>query len=201
MKNLSSGLKTGLIIGGIVLVLIIWIASAYNKLVKEEEGVSQAWAQVENVYQRRMDLIPNLVKTVKGAADFERSTLEGVIEARSKASSVQVDPSKLTEESLANFEKAQGELSSSLNRLMVVVERYPELKATQNFQELQTQLEGTENRIAVERKKFNEYVQQYNTKVRRFPSNIIASLFGFDKKAYFKGAEGSDKTPDVDFEF
>ena len=201
MKNLSSGLKTGLIIGGIVLVLIIWIASAYNKLVKEEEGVSQAWAQVENVYQRRMDLIPNLVKTVKGAADFERSTLEGVIEARSKASSVQVDPSKLTEESLANFEKAQGELSSSLNRLMVVVERYPELKATQNFQELQAQLEGTENRIAVERKKFNEYVQQYNTKVRRFPSNIIASLFGFDKKAYFKGAEGSDKTPDVDFEF
>ena len=201
MKNLSSGLKTGLVIGGIVIVLIIWIASAYNKLVKEEETVSQAWAQVENVYQRRMDLIPNLVKTVKGAADFERSTLEGVIEARSKASSVQVDPSKLTEESLANFEKAQGELSSSLNRLMVVVERYPELKATQNFQELQSQLEGTENRITVERKKFNECVQQYNTKVRRFPSNIIASLFGFDKKAYFKGAEGSEKAPEVDFEF
>lgn len=201
MKNLSSGLKTGLVIGGIVIVLIIWIASAYNKLVKEEETVSQAWAQVENVYQRRMDLIPNLVKTVKGAADFERSTLEGVIEARSKASSVQVDPSKLTEESLANFEKAQGELSSSLNRLMVVVERYPELKATQNFQELQSQLEGTENRITVERKKFNECVQQYNTKVRRFPSNIIASLFGFEKKAYFKGAEGSEKAPEVDFEF
>lgn len=201
MKNLSSGLKTGLVIGGIVIVLIIWIASAYNRLVKEEETVTQAWAQVENVYQRRMDLIPNLVKTVKGAADFERSTLEGVIEARSKASSVQVDPSKLTEESLANFEKAQGELSSSLNRLMVVVERYPELKATQNFQELQSQLEGTENRITVERKKFNECVQQYNTKVRRFPSNIIASLFGFEKKAYFKGAEGSEKAPEVDFEF
>ena len=201
MKNLSSGLKTGLVIGGIVVVLIIWIASAYNRLVKEEETVTQAWAQVENVYQRRMDLIPNLVKTVKGAADFEKSTLEGVIEARSKASSVQVDPSKLTEESLAGFEKAQGELSSSLNRLMVVVERYPELKATQNFQELQSQLEGTENRITVERKKFNECVQQYNTKVRRFPSNIIASLFGFEKKAYFKGAEGSEKAPEVDFEF
>lgn len=201
MKNLSSGLKTGLSIGGIVLILILWIASAYNKLVKVEEGVSQAWAQVENVYQRRMDLIPNLVKTVKGAADFERSTLEGVIEARSKASSIQVDPNKLSEESLAQFEKAQSELSSSLNRLMVVVERYPELKATQNFQELQAQLEGTENRITVERKKFNEYVQKYNTKVRRFPNNIIASLFGFEKKAYFKGVEGSEKAPEVDFEF
>lgn len=201
MKNLSSGLKALLIIGGIVVVLVLWTVSVYNKLVKEEETVTQAWAQVENVYQRRMDLIPNLVKTVKGAADFEKSTLEGVIEARSKASSVQVDPSKLTEESLASFEKAQNELSSSLNRLMVVVERYPELKATQNFRDLQAQLEGTENRITVERKKFNECVQQYNTKVRRFPANLIASAFGFEKKAYFKGAEGSEKAPEVEFEF
>ena len=201
MKNLSPALKTGLIIGGIVIVLILWMVSNYNKLVREEENVTQAWAQVENVYQRRMDLIPNLVKTVKGAADFEKGTLESVIEARSKASSVQVDPNNLNEESLANFEKAQNSLSSSLNRLMVVVERYPELKATQNFQELQAQLEGTENRIAVERKKFNESVQQYNVKVRRFPTNIIASIFGFEKKAYFKGAEGSDQAPEVEFEF
>lgn len=200
-KKLSTGATIGIVAGGIVILILLWFVSVYNKLVKEEEKTTQAWAQVENVYQRRMDLIPNLVKTVKGAADFERSTLEGVIEARAKASSVQVDPSQLTEESLARFEEAQQQLSSSLGRLMVVVERYPELKATENFKELQAQLEGTENRISVERKKFNECVQAYNTLVRRFPANVAAGLCGFGKKAYFKAAEGADKAPEVDFAF
>lgn len=199
--KMTSGAKTGLIIGGIVLLAIIWFASNYNKLVKEEEKTTQAWAQVENVYQRRADLIPNLVKTVKGAADFEKGTLESVIQARAEATSVKVDPTNLTEESIAAFEKAQNSLSASLGRLMMVVERYPELKATENFKELQAQLEGTENRISVERKKFIECVQAYNVKVRRFPTNIVAGICGFDKKAYFKAAEGSDKAPEVDFEF
>ncbi len=200
-RRLSNGAIAGLLIGGILILLILWIISAYNQLVKTEEKTTQAWAQVENVYQRRADLIPNLVKTVKGAAEFEKGTLESVVEARSKATSVQVDPENLTEESLAAFEKAQGELSSSLGRLMMIVENYPELKATANFQELQSQLEGTENRIAVERKKFNECVQDYNVKVRRFPVNIIAGMAGFEKKAYFKATEGAEQAPEVDFQF
>ncbi|MBO4281967.1 MAG: LemA family protein [Bacteroidales bacterium] len=199
--KLSSGAKIGIVAGGILILLILWFVSVYNQLVKEEEKTIQAWAQVENVYQRRMDLIPNLVKTVKGAADFEKGTLEGVIQARAEATSVKVDPSNLTEESLAAFEKAQNGLSSSLGRLMMVVERYPELKATENFKELQAQLEGTENRISVERKKFNECVQAYNVKVRRFPANVVASLCGFEKKAYFKAVEGAEQAPEVDFEF
>ncbi|MDY6326527.1 MAG: LemA family protein [Bacteroidales bacterium] len=173
----------------------------YNQMVQKDETCSKAWANVENAYQRRMDLIPNLVKTVQGAADYERGTLEAVIEARSKATSVQVDPSNLTEESLAKFQAAQDQLSSALSRLMVVVERYPELKANQNFLELQSELEGTENRIAVERNKYNETVGEYNTYIRRFPNNIIAGLFNFDKKGYFKAAEGADKAPEVDFNF
>ncbi len=190
-----------LVLAGIVLVLAGFLMKPYNQMVQKDETCSKAWANVENAYQRRMDLIPNLVKTVQGAADYERGTLEAVIEARSKATSVQVDPSNLTEESLAKFQAAQDQLSSALSRLMVVVERYPELKANQNFLELQSELEGTENRIAVERNKYNETVGEYNTYIRRFPNNIIAGLFNFDKKGYFKAAEGADKAPEVDFNF
>ncbi len=190
-----------LIIIGILAVIVFWAVGIYNNMVKLDEETQQAWAQVENAYQRRADLIPNLVKTVQGAAEYEKGTLEGVIEARSKATSVQVDPSKLTEENIAAFQQVQDQLSSALSRLMVVVERYPELKANQNFLELQAQLEGTENRIAVERKKFNEVVQQYNTTIRRFPNNIFAGMFNFDKKGYFKAKEGADEAPDVEFNF
>lgn len=190
-----------LVIVGIIALIVVWAISIYNKMVILDEETQQAWAQVENVYQRRADLIPNLVKTVQGAAEYEKGTLEAVIDARSKATSVQVDPTKLTEENIAAFQQAQDQLSSALSRLMVVVERYPELKANQNFLELQSQLEGTENRIAVERKKFNEVVQKYNTAIRRFPNNIFADMFGFDKKGYFQAKEGADVAPDVDFNF
>ena len=199
--KMTSGTKTGLIIGGILLLFVLWLISAYNQLVKEEERTTQAWAQVENAYQRRADLIPNLVKTVKGAADFEKGTLESVIQARAEATSVKIDPTNLNEASIEAFEKAQNGLSASLGRLLMVMENYPELKATENFKELQAQLEGTENRISVERKKFNECVQAYNLKVRRFPSNLIAGIFGFEKKGYFKATEGAEKAPEVDFEF
>ena len=199
--KMTSGTKTGLIIGGILLLFVLWLISAYNKLVKEEERTTQAWAQVENAYQRRADLIPNLVKTVKGAADFEKGTLESVIKARAEATSVKIDPTNLNEAIIEAFEKAQNGLSASLGRLLMVMENYPELKATENFKELQAQLEGTENRISVERKKFNECVQAYNLKVRRFPSNLIAGIFGFEKKGYFKATEGAEKAPEVDFEF
>ena len=194
-------LKTVLIIVGVLIVLGAMLVPPYNKMVQKDEGCSKAWADVENAYQRRMDLIPNLVKTVQGAADYEKGTLTEVIEARAKATSVQVDPSNLTEESIAKFQAAQDQLSSALSRLMVVVERYPELKANQNFLELQAQLEGTENRIAVERGKFNETVNDYNSYIRRFPNNIIAGMFNFDKKGYFKATEGADKAPDVEFNF
>ena len=199
--KMTSGAKTGLIIGGILLLFVLWLISAYNKLVQEEERTTQAWAKVENAYQRRADLIPNLVKTVKGAADFEKGTLESVIQARAEATSVKIDPTNLNEASIEAFEKAQNGLSASLGRLLMVMENYPELKATENFKELQAQLEGTENRISVERKKFNECVQAYNLKVRRFPSNLIAGIFGFEKKGYFKATEGAEKAPEVDFEF
>ncbi len=198
---MSKTLKTVLIIVGIVIVLAAMFVKPYNKMVQKDEGCSKAWANVENAYQRRLDLIPNLVKTVQGAADYEKGTLTEVIEARAKATSVQVDPSNLTEESLAKFQAAQDQLSSALSRLMVVVERYPELKANQNFLELQAQLEGTENRIAVERGKFNETVNEYNSYIRRFPNNIVAGMFNFDKKGYFKATEGADKAPDVEFNF
>jgi LemA protein len=198
---MSKTLKTVLIIVGIVIVLAAMFVKPYNKMVQKDEECSKAWANVENAYQRRLDLIPNLVKTVQGAADYEKGTLTEVIEARAKATSVQVDPSNLTEESIAKFQAAQDQLSSALSRLMVVVERYPELKANENFLELQAQLEGTENRIAVERGKFNETVNDYNSYIRRFPNNIIAGMFNFDKKGYFKATEGADKAPDVEFNF
>ena len=199
--KMTSGAKIGLIIGAILLLFILWLASAYNNLVKTDENATQAWAQVENAYQRRADLIPNLVKTVKGAANFEKGTLESVIRARAEATSVKIDPTNLNEASIEAFEKAQNGLSASLGRLLMVMENYPELKATENFKELQSQLEGTENRISVDRKKFNECVQSYNVRVRRFPINLVAGIFGFEEKGYFKATEGAEKAPEVDFEF
>ncbi len=171
----------------------------YNTMVGLEESVTAQWAQVENAYQRRADLIPNLVNTVKGYADFEQETLTQVIEARAKATSVQVNPENLNAESIEQFQAAQEGLSSALSRLMVVVERYPELKANQNFLDLQAQLEGTENRIAVERRKFNDATRSYNTYIRRFPALITAAIFGFDQKAYFEAQEGTETPPTVEF--
>lgn len=196
-KSLGTG---GIIIAVLVLVLI-WGISAYNQLVGSEESVSKAWSQVENVYQRRLDLIPNLIKTVQGAADYEKSTLQAVIEARSKASSIQLNAENMSQEQLQAFTQAQDELGSAINRLMLTIERYPELKANQNFLELQSQLEGTENRITVERQKYNQVVGNFNTQVRRFPKNIIASMFGFEKKAYFEASAGAEQAPAVDFNF
>ncbi len=188
-----------LIVVGILVVLFLFGGCGYNSMVKLDEKVSGQWAQVENVYQRRADLIPNLVNTVKGYANFEKDVLTSVTEARSRATSVNVDPSKLTPESIKQFQAAQGQLTSALSKLLVVVEKYPDLKANQNFLELQAQLEGTENRITVERNKFNTVTQEYNTKIRSFPNNITAGLFGFSKKGYFEAEKGSEKAPEVQF--
>jgi LemA protein len=171
----------------------------YNNMVTLDEEVSGQWANVEAAYQRRADLIPNLVNTVKGYADFEKSTLMAVTEARSKATSMQIDPSKLDEKTLAQFEQNQNALKGALSRLLVVMEKYPDLKANQNFLELQSQLEGTENRINVERRRFNELVQTYNGTLRRFPNNLTAGMFGFKPRAYFKSESGSEKAPQVQF--
>lgn len=185
---------------GVLILLAIWGISSYNGLVEKQENVNQAWAQVENQYQRRSDLVPNLVNTVKGAADFEQETLTQVIEARSRATSVQIDPGDLDNpQALQQFQQAQNQLSGALSRLLVTVEKYPELQANQNFRDLQTQLEGTENRIATERQRYNEIVQNYNTSTRRFPTSIFASLFGFDEKAYFEADEGAEEVPEVQF--
>ena len=196
-------MKKGTIIGiiAVVAVIIIYCISAYNSMVKMDENVSSAWSQVETQYQRRADLIPQLVNVVKGAADYERTTLESVIEARSKATSIQLTADDLTEENLAKFQKAQDQLSSALSHLMAIHEAYPELKANENFRDLQAQLEGTENRIAVARKDFNESVQSYNTSIRRFPNSIFAGIFGFSQRAYFKAAEGAENAPEVNFDF
>ncbi|MCK9203254.1 MAG: LemA family protein [Bacteroidales bacterium] len=196
---MSKGWIILIVIVVIIFLLFSWGTGIYNKLVAQEEGVNQAWANVENVYQRRLDLIPNLVNTVKGVANFEQSTLTAVIEARAKATSVQINPKNLDEGSIQKFQEAQNGVSSALGRLMVVVEQYPQLKATQNFSELQAQLEGTENRISVERMKFNQSAQAYNTYLRRFPANIFAGLFGFQKKAYFTSDKGAEKAPAVQF--
>ena len=176
-----------------------WVKGTYNTMVTQDEGVKTAWSQVENQYQRRMDLIPNLVNTVKGYATHEKETLEGVVSARAEATRTTIDPSNLNEESMKKFQAAQGELSSALSRLMLVIERYPDLKANQNFSELQAQLEGTENRISVERKRFNETAQSYNTYIRSFPTNILAGMFGFQPKAYFSAESGAEKAPKVEF--
>lgn len=173
----------------------------YNSTIKLDENVNEAWGQVESSYQRRNDLIGNLVKTVQGAADFEKGTLESVINARAKATAVNIDPSNITPEQLQEYNKVQGNVTSALSRLLVTVERYPELKANQNFLELQSQLEGTENRIMVARNRFNMAVKPYNEHIRKFPNNILAGLFGFNKRVYFESDEGSEKAPDVEFDF
>ena len=183
-----------------VLLLPLFLNSCgYNQMVSKEEAVVGQWANVETAYQRRADLIPNLVSTVKGYAQFEQETLLGVVEARSKASGVQVNADKLDEASIQKFQESQAALSGALSRLLVVVEKYPDLKANQNFLELQSQLEGTENRISVERRRFNEMVQDYNAYIRKFPNNLISGMFGFEKKGYFKADAGSEKAPKVEF--
>jgi LemA protein len=200
LKNRKMRKKTVWII---VIVLIALIAISpvisYNAMTKKEEAVTTQWSNVKNVYQRRLDLIPNLVNTVKGYADFEKETLTGVVEARSKATQTTIDPTNLSERNIEQFQSVQNELSGALSRLMITVERYPELKASQNFLELQAQLEGTENRIAVERRKFNEAAQDFNSYIRRFPKNIWANLFGFERKAYFEADTGAEKAPTVEF--
>ena len=180
-------------------IIILWGVGVYNGLVSAEEQVESAWAQVENQYQRRADLVPNLVATVKGYAAHEQETLEGVIEARAKATQITIDPTNATAEQLAAFQAAQGELSQALGRLLAVAESYPDLKANENFRDLQQQLEGTENRIAVARQLFNDEARNFNTKVRRFPNNIIASMCGFEKKPYFEAEEGAHSAPKVEF--
>jgi LemA protein len=190
---------TWVVVLGILAALTLWVVNVYNALVQLEEQVETEWAQVENQYQRRIDLIPNLVATVKGYATHEQETFEGVVNARAKATAITIDPSNATPEQLAAYQNAQGELSQALGRLMAVAENYPELKANENFRDLQAQLEGTENRIAVARQNFNDSAKNYNLKVRRFPGNIIAGLFGFEKKPYFEAEEGAEKAPKVEF--
>ena len=187
---------------GVLAVIVLWGIGVNNKLVTQEENVSKAWSNVENVYKRRMDLIPQLVNTVQGAANYEKSVLTEVTNARAGVQQTQVDPSQLSEQQIAAYQKAQDNLTKALaNTIKVTVERYPELTATQGFRDLQAQLEGTENRIAVERGKFNEAVQGYNTMLRRFPNSIIAGICGFDKKGYFTAPEGSDEPVQVEFNF
>ena len=189
----------GLGILGVVILTVFWGISKYNGLVNKDEAVNGQWANVENQYQRRADLIPNLVATVKGYATHESETLEGVIAARAKATQVTIDPDNMTPEKLQQYQAAQGELSSALGKLLMITENYPDLKANQNFIELQAQLEGTENRISTERTKFNDLSKDFNTSIRRFPTNIIASMAGFEKRAYFEAEEGSEKAPEVKF--
>ncbi|HIW98079.1 MAG TPA: LemA family protein [Candidatus Tidjanibacter gallistercoris] len=191
--------KGWIIVIAVVAVLVIWFATGYNSLVKLEEGVKTAWSQVENQYQRRSDLIPNLVNTVKGYAAHESETLESVVAARARATQTTIDPENLTPEAFEQFQDAQGALTTALGRLLMIQENYPDLKANQNFSELQAQLEGTENRIATERRNFNNAAKVYNTKVRRFPTNILAGIFGFEQYPYFEAVLGSETAPVVEF--
>lgn len=191
--------KSSIILIVVAAVLVLWGITAYNGLVTMEENVTKEWANVETQYQRRADLIPNLVNTVKGYATHEKETLEGIVEARSKATQIKVDVDNLTPEKLAEYQKAQGDVTTALGKLLAITENYPDLKANQSFLELQAQLEGTENRINVARKTFNETVQGYNTAIRRFPKSLLAGLFGFEKKAYFQAEEGAEKAPKVQF--
>ena len=196
-------MKKNFIIVGIIIVILLLIyrffSHNYNNMVSMDEGVKSAWSKVEIVYQRRLDLIPNLVSTVQGVANFEKSTLTQVIEARAKATQVTIDPSKMTEQNMQQFQEAQGKVSSTLSRLLVTVEQYPQLRATESFKELQSQLEGTENRIATERRNFNEVAQAYNTYIRKFPKNFVASMFGFQQKPYFTADREAAKAPPVKF--
>lgn len=188
------------IIVGIVVIVVMVFAGAYNGLVAQRETVTTAFSKVQSQYQRRADLIPNLVNTVKGAANFEQTTLTKVTEARAKATSIQLDPSKATPEQIQQYQQAQGEVSSALSRLLAVSENYPQLQATQAFRDLQVQLEGTENRIAVARNDYNDAARPYNTRLQTFPTNIIAGMFGFQQKPYFEADKGSEKAPTVDFQ-
>jgi len=191
--------KTTLIVIVVLAIFGMYGCSTYNGLVSKDETVNNAWANVQSAYQRRADLIPNLVNTVKGAADFEKSTLTAVIEARSKATSIQLKPDQLTPENMQKFQAAQDQLSGTLSRLLVSVEQYPQLKANQNFLDLQAQLEGTENRIKVERDRFNEVVKDYNQSSRTFPANIFAGMFGFAQKGYFEASQAAQTAPTVKF--
>lgn len=188
-----------IIVAAVIVILVAWAVGAYNGLVIKDENCSKQWSKVESQYQRRMDLIPNLVNTVKGYASHEEATLLKVIEARNQASQVKIDAENMTQEQLNNFQQSQENLSSAIRGLNIVVEKYPDLKANQNFLELQSQLEGTENRIAVERQRYSDVVNEYNTSVRRFPNSLFASMFGFDKKPYFEAQTGAENAPKVEF--
>lgn len=191
--------KSTIIIIVVAVVAIIWAVTSYNGLVKMDEGVGTAWSNVENQYQRRADLIPNLVNTVKGYASHEKETLDAVVTARTRATQMTVSADDLTPEKLQAYQKAQGEVGAALGRLLAITENYPDLKANQNFLELQAQLEGTENRISVERRNFNEAAKSYNTAIRTFPRNLLAGMFGFEKRPYFEAEEGTSKAPEVKF--
>lgn len=196
---MKKGMITLIVVAAVLLGGFLWVKNAYNKMVSSDENVHSAWAQVENVYQRRADLIPNLVATVKGYAEHESATLEAVVAARAKATQITVDSENLSEAALSQYNEAQGELSSALGKLLMIQENYPELKANENFRDLQAQLEGTENRIATERMKFNEAAKSYNTYIRSFPTNMLASIFGFQKKGYFEAQAGAETAPVVEF--
>lgn len=191
--------KSTIIIIAVIGVAVVWAIMGYNGMVKADEAVSTAWSNVENQYQRRADLIPNLVNTVKGYAAHEKETLDAVVSARTRATQVTVNADDLTPEKLQEFQKAQGEVGAALGRLLAITESYPDLKANQNFLELQAQLEGTENRISVERRNFNEVAKSYNTSIRTFPKNILAGMFGFEKRPYFEAQEGAERAPEVQF--
>ena len=191
--------KSTWIILGVVAVIIIWAVGSYNGLVTKDEKVSEAWANVETVYQRRADLIPNLVNTVKGYAAHEQETLQSVVEARAHATNITLDPTTATAEDMKRYMAAQQEVGSALGRLIAIAENYPDLKANQNFLELQKQLEGTENRISTERRKYNEMVKNFNASIRRFPTNLIAGMFGFEKRSMFEAQEGAEVAPVVEF--
>ena len=196
-------MKKSFIVIAVIVVIVValfgWVKGTYNGMVEQEENVSKAWSQVENVYQRRADLIPNLVNTVKGYAAHEKETLEGVLAARAKATQMTVNLDDLSEENIKKYQAAQGDLHQAMGRLLMLTENYPDLKANENFRDLQAQLEGTENRITVERQKFNEAAKEYNTNIRKFPNNIFAGMFGFEKKGYFEAQEGAEKAPEVKF--
>jgi LemA protein len=194
MKNLSL-----IIVIGLILLLGGCGCSGYNNMISLDQNVKKVWGNVQSEYQRRSDLVPNLVNTVKGVADFEKSTLTEVTNARARATQMTIDPANLTPENIAKFQEAQGQLSGALSRLLVSMEKYPELKATENFSSLQTQLEGTENRIKTARNDYNAAVQEYNTSVKRFPNNLLAGMFGFSEKGYFAADAGAEKAPSVDF--
>lgn len=197
--NITFMKKTWIIIIAVIAVIAIYGVSSYNSMVSQEETVGTAWSNVENQYQRRADLIPNLVNTVKGYAAHEKETFDAVVSARAKATQTTVSIDDLTPEKMEAYQRAQGEVGSALSRLLAVTENYPELKANENFQTLQAQLEGTENRISVERRNFNDVARAYNTSIRRFPKNIFAGMFGFEKRPYFEAQEGAEKAPEVKF--